>query len=180
MNWHLTLPPRDVVGPSVIGAVSAGMIVAGVYLGFVTGALIWSRPSHGAELSHNSSSESCLPSALRSALADVRAACGPVKVISTLRPHSRIPTGHVSLHAACQAVDFMPSNCSCAYRVLSDWKFGLSLDCARMRHIHLSAPGIRNEGRFYHHGTTIAAKRKGGADASVLTSLPMREAGALR
>jgi hypothetical protein len=150
MRWHLTLPPRDIVGPSIFALLAGGLAVATVAIGYA----LLARPASGAEHGKNSASESCLPASLRGALAEVRAACGRVDVVSTLRPHARIPTGHVSLHAACQAVDFRPSKCGCAYRVLASWPYGLSLDCARMHHIHLSAPGIRNEGRFYHHHVT--------------------------
>lgn len=119
-----------------------------------------------------STDERCLPPALAAALDQVRAACGPVAVNSTLREHARIPTGHVSLHANCHAVDFMPRDCGCAYRALKDWRYGLSLDCRAMHHIHLSEPGPRNEGRFYHHRRTETVSAKSGAAA--------REAGVLR
>lgn len=95
--------------------------------------------------------ETCLPASIRAALDHVRASCGAITVLSTLRPHARVPTGHVSLHAACQAADFSVKNYACAYAALADWRFGLSLDGPRMRHIHISAPGLRNEGQFYHH-----------------------------
>jgi hypothetical protein len=56
-----------------------------------------------------STSEGCLPSSLRQRLAQVRSQFGPIRVISTHRPGARIAgSGRVSLHASCQAVDFVP------------------------------------------------------------------------
>lgn len=100
----------------------------------------------------NRSDEACLPWSIKGALTQVRAMCGDIKVISTWRPGAHIPTGQISLHATCEAADFTPRSCDCAYRALSGWQYGLSLDCRRMRHIHISVPGPRNEGRFYHSG----------------------------
>ena len=52
----------------------------------------------------------CLPASLKGALADVEAKFGPVEVVSTHRPGARIAgSGHRSLHANCQAVDFRPA-----------------------------------------------------------------------
>lgn len=156
--------PRDVYVPAAAGVIALGVFVALAWLIVVLGK-IYERPlivdGGVIELSaraRNSTSEACLPALIRDALAQVRAACGPVAVISTLRPHARIPTGHRSLHAACRAADFRVSNYACAYRALASWRYGLSLDGARMRHIHISAPGLRNEGRFYHHSTTLTAR----------------------
>ncbi len=108
------------------------------------------RYSHLVDVNGNRLNEDCLPASIRAAVDRVRAACGPVAVLSTLRPGARIPGGGVSLHAACQAVDFRPRSYACAYRVLADWPYGLSVDGPRVAHIHLSAPGLRNEGRFRH------------------------------
>jgi hypothetical protein len=56
-----------------------------------------------------STSEGCLPGSLRQRLAQVRSQFGPIRVISTHRPGARIAgSGRQSLHASCQAVDFVP------------------------------------------------------------------------
>ena len=106
----------------------------------------------------------CLPWSIRAALAQVTASCGPLAMLSTERPGARIPTGQVSLHADCQAADFKPRNYACAYSALKDWRHGLSLDGPHIGHIHISAPGIRNEGRFYHYRKgfprTLSAERR--------------------
>ena len=106
----------------------------------------------------------CLPWSIRAALAQVTAACGPMAILSTERPGARVPTGALSLHADCQAADFKPKNSACAYRALKDWRHGLSLDGPHIGHIHISAPGIRNEGRFYHYRKgfprTLSAERR--------------------
>jgi Peptidase M15 len=57
-----------------------------------------------------STSTGCLPASLQGALAEVQRKFGPVEVVSTHRPGARIAgTGHRSLHANCQAVDFRPA-----------------------------------------------------------------------
>ena len=57
-----------------------------------------------------STSAGCLPAPLKQALADVQSRFGAVEVVSTHRPGARISgTGHRSLHASCQAVDFRPA-----------------------------------------------------------------------
>jgi hypothetical protein len=57
-----------------------------------------------------STSTGCLPATLQGALADVARKFGPVEVVSTHRPGARIAgSGHRSLHANCQAVDFRPA-----------------------------------------------------------------------
>jgi uncharacterized protein YcbK (DUF882 family) len=56
-----------------------------------------------------STSESCLPSALRSKLSQIRSQFGSITVVSTHRPGARIPgMNRPSYHASCQAVDFVP------------------------------------------------------------------------
>ena len=69
-------------------------------------------PERSASTSERSASTGagCLPASLKQALADVQSRFGAVEVVSTHRPGARISgTGHRSLHASCQAVDFRPA-----------------------------------------------------------------------
>lgn len=106
-----------------------------------------------------SASTACLPASIKAALARAHAACG-IRVISTLRPGARIAgTNHISMHASCRAADFTSANYACVYRVLAGWPGKLSIDAARMRHVHIDDGRYA---RFVHGGHHRYAKRHKG------------------
>jgi uncharacterized protein YcbK (DUF882 family) len=54
-------------------------------------------------------SESCLPSSLKSKLAQIRSMFGSINVVSANRPGAMmLGYNRASYHASCQAVDFVP------------------------------------------------------------------------
>lgn len=65
--------------------------------------------------------------------------------------HTRVAgTRRMSLHASGLAVD-MAGNPGCIYARLRGWPGGYSTDYARVRHVHISGPGGREDGlRFAH------------------------------
>lgn len=96
---------------------------------------------------------------------EIQAACGS-RIISSIR-HTYIAGtgGRLSLHASGRAVD-IAGNPSCIYPLVRHWPGGVSVDYARVRHVHLSyAPngpewGVRfrhysgrHRHRRYHKGT---------------------------
>lgn len=95
----------------------------------------------------------CIVGPLKAKAEELIATCGS-KVISAFRPGARIPTGHVSNHALCRALD-LQGNPSCMYRLLADWKGGLSTDywdAPGTPHIHLSwNPGGMEWGTKFAH-----------------------------
>ena len=103
-------------------------------------------------------STSCMPAALKAALARIKSACGRVQVISGHRPGARVAgSGRPSYHASCRAVDFHAPR-ACALRVLAGWNGGLGTYSGRMTHIHLdTGPQVR----FAHGGgrTRVASRR---------------------
>ena len=80
---------------------------------------------------------------------EIVSACGS-RVISGVR-HTRVAgTRRMSLHASGRAVD-MAGNPGCIYARLRGWPGGYSTDYARVRHVHISGPGGREDGlRFAH------------------------------
>jgi uncharacterized protein YcbK (DUF882 family) len=86
------------------------------------------------------SSESCLPSVLKTRLAQVRSKFGRLTVVSTHRPGAKINgSGKSSFHSSCRAVDFVPP--SGAYSKVTRWLYANheggvgTYTC--MNHIHL-------------------------------------------
>lgn len=84
-------------------------------------------------------STSCLPRAIKVALARVTKACRSIAVISTFRRNAVIAgTRRRSYHASCRAADFTTKRPACAYRALAGWwPGGLSNDYGRVKHFHL-------------------------------------------
>ncbi len=80
---------------------------------------------------------------------EIVSACGS-RVISGVR-HTRVAgTRRMSLHASGRAVD-MAGNPGCIYARLRGWPGGYSTDYGRVRHVHISGPGGREDGlRFAH------------------------------
>ena len=92
-------------------------------------------PGPGATSSVNSS---CLPAAIRTALADVQSRFGPVTVVSAHRPGARMGGGHMSHHANCQAADFRPAPgtyAAVAGHLRQNWHGGLGTYSSG--HIHI-------------------------------------------
>ena len=85
---------------------------------------------------------------------EITATCGS-RVISGYR-HSRVAGTHrLSLHASGKAID-MAGNPACIYALLRGWPGGVSIDYARVRHVHFSydPEGGREMGaRFAHYGS---------------------------
>ncbi len=94
-----------------------------------------------------STSESCLPSVLKSRLSQIRSKFGSIKVVSTFRKGATIRgSGKRSYHASCRAVDFVPP--SGKYTVVLRWLYANhegsvgSYTC--MNHIHIdNGPNYR-------------------------------------
>ena len=91
---------------------------------------------------------SCLPSSLKSKLAQIRSKFGSVRVISTYRRGARISgSGRRSYHASCRAVDFYPPRGK--YRAVARWlranhSGGVGTYSCGMSHIHIdNGPRIR-------------------------------------
>lgn len=92
-------------------------------------------------------SESCLPSVLKTRLAQIRKQFGPIKVISTFRKNATIRgSGKRSYHASCRAVDFVPPRGK--YKQVVRWLYGNheggvgTYSC--MNHIHIdNGPNVR-------------------------------------
>jgi len=93
-----------------------------------------------------------MPRKVAVALAQVKKQCRGFRIISGYRKTRIAGTRRWSLHASGAAVDFKVRDYSCAYRVLRHWRYGLSVDAWRVRHIHISYASWRNEGRFRHGG----------------------------
>lgn len=95
---------------------------------------------------------------LRSKVESILTACPGSRVISAIR-HTRIAgTRHMSLHASGRAVD-MTGNPSCIYGQLQGWPGGVSMDYARVRHVHISIGGPEQGLRFAHGGLRKKARR---------------------
>jgi uncharacterized protein YcbK (DUF882 family) len=84
-------------------------------------------------------SESCLPSSLKSKLAQVRSKFGKISVVSTHRPGAKIRgSGNTSYHSSCRAVDFVPPSGSYA-----NHEGGVGTYTC-MNHIHIdNGPSVR-------------------------------------
>ena len=104
-------------------------------------------PVTGAQARGETTSESCLPGVLKTRLAQVRKAFGPVNVVSTHRPGAKIAgTRSTSYHANCRAVDFVPP--SGKYKQVTRWLYANhdggvgTYTC--MNHIHIdNGPSVR-------------------------------------
>jgi hypothetical protein len=92
-------------------------------------------------------SSSCLPSSLKSRIAQINQKFGRVSVISTYRRGARMPSGRRSFHASCQAVDFKPP--SGKYAQVAGWLKanhggGVGTYSCGLHHIHIdSGPRVR-------------------------------------
>lgn len=107
---------------------------------------------------------SCLPSAVKAKLAQIRAKFGPVSIVSADRPGARIAgSGKRSYHASCRAVDFNPPRGK--YSQVVAWlkanhSGGVGTYSCGMHHIHIdNGPRVR-----FHHcvnasGTPVGKKR---------------------
>jgi len=82
---------------------------------------------------------SCLPSAVKQRLAQVRKKFGPITIISTVRRGARIAgSGRRSKHADCRAVDFKVKNKMKVWRWLNrNHKGGAGLYHGKCSHIHI-------------------------------------------
>ena len=93
------------------------------------------------------SSESCLPSSLKSRLSDIRKRYGAIKIVSTHRKGAKIKgSGRASYHASCRAVDFIPPKGR--YSQVTRWLYANheggvgTYSC--MDHIHIdNGPNVR-------------------------------------
>lgn len=91
--------------------------------------------------------EGCLPSVLKTRLAQMRKTFGSVKVVSTYRKGARIRgSGKPSYHGSCRAVDFVPP--SGKYKTVVRWLYANheggvgTYTC--MSHIHIdNGPNVR-------------------------------------
>lgn len=97
----------------------------------------FAKPHH-----HGGGGESgCIPSSLRSTLAEVKQRFGHVEVISAHRPGATISgSGRRSLHADCRAVDFNPPPGK--YKQVVAWlhanhRGGVGTYSCGMHHIHI-------------------------------------------
>jgi uncharacterized protein YcbK (DUF882 family) len=95
-----------------------------------------------------STSTSCLPSSVKSALWEVQKRFGKITVVSTHRPGARIAgSGRQSYHASCRAVDFKaPSGKHSAVVswLKSNFSGGVGTYSCSMHHIHIdNGPYIR-------------------------------------
>ncbi len=93
---------------------------------------------------------SCLPSALKKTLSQIRSKFGSADVISTYRAGARMPNGRSSFHASCRAVDFNPPRGK--YSQVANWlksnhDGGVGTYSCGMHHIHIdNGPRVR-----FHH-----------------------------
>jgi hypothetical protein len=105
-----------------------------------------------------STSTSCLPAAIRSALAEVQARFGAVTVVSTHRPGARIAgTRHASLHASCRAVDFRPARGTygaVTSHLRAHWRGGIGTYSSG--HIHID---VGDNYRWHNGGIRRTASR---------------------
>jgi hypothetical protein len=103
-----------------------------------------------------------LPQPLVLKVREIEDRCPGFHVISAFRPGARIAgSGRPSLHASHKAADIAGPNYACAYNRLHGWPGGVSIDAARMRHIHMSwSPHGREwHARFNHwHGQRYARR----------------------
>lgn len=103
------------------------------------------------EAPHSTAQASCLPSALKSKLNQIRQKFGPVKIVSTHRPGARIAgSGRRSFHASCRAVDFHPPKGKHSQVVAwlkANHAGGVGTYSCGMHHIHIdNGPRVR-----FHH-----------------------------
>ena len=98
---------------------------------------------------------SCLPPAIKGALADVQRRFGPATIISAHRNGARIRgSGRASLHATCQAVDFRPAPgtyAAVASHLRRNWQGGLGTYSSG--HIHIDTGANYR----WHHGRSRGA-----------------------
>lgn len=108
-------------------------------------------------------SSSCLPSVLKSRLAQVSKTFGRVTVVSTYRRGARMPNGRRSFHASCRAVDFKPPRGK--YSQVASWlkanhNGGVGTYSCGMHHIHIdTGPRVR----FHHCQSATVIEENDGA-----------------
>ncbi|KUO62807.1 MAG: hypothetical protein APF80_03770 [Alphaproteobacteria bacterium BRH_c36] len=107
---------------------------------------------------------SCLPSAVKAKLAQIRAKFGSISIVSAHRPGARIAgSGKRSYHASCRAVDFHAPRGKHSQVVAwlkANHSGGVGTYSCGMNHIHIdNGPRVR-----FHHcvnasGTPVGKKR---------------------
>ena len=90
---------------------------------------------------------------LMSAYRYVKARCAGVRVVSGVRRTRIRGSRRRSLHWTGNALDFRASSYRCAYRALRryGWRYGMSRDGSRCRHIHISYGGRHRERNGFRH-----------------------------
>jgi uncharacterized protein YcbK (DUF882 family) len=115
---------------------------------FVTAFLTAALGASGAEARGGATtSESCLPSSVKSRLAQIRKNFGSIQVVSTHRPGATIRgSGNRSYHSSCRAADFVPPKGK--YGTVTKWLYANheggvgTYTC--MNHIHIdNGPNVR-------------------------------------
>ncbi|MEL6287273.1 MAG: D-Ala-D-Ala carboxypeptidase family metallohydrolase [Pseudomonadota bacterium] len=97
----------------------------------------------GIPSAHAAAPTSCLPSSLKSTLAQIRKRFGAPRILSTHRPGATVRgTGRRSLHASCRAVDFHPPRGK--YRAVVAWlkrnhPGGVGTYSGTHNHIHIDS-----------------------------------------
>lgn len=83
----------------------------------------------------------------------VSARCAGTSVVSGVRRTYIAGSRRRSLHWTGNALDFRASNYNCAYRALRayGWRWGMSRDAWRCRHIHISYGGRHREPHGFRH-----------------------------
>jgi hypothetical protein len=113
---------------------------------------------------HRSLSISGLPEPLVRKVEEIKQHCPGFHVVSAYRPGARVAgSGRLSLHAVHKAVDIAGPHPQCAYARLHGWPGGVSIDYARVHHIHMSwSPhGHEWHARFAHwHGQRFAVRHR--------------------
>ncbi|MBU1211525.1 MAG: hypothetical protein KJ587_09665 [Alphaproteobacteria bacterium] len=117
-----------------------------------------------SQTSADAAGASCLPSAVKAKLAQIRAKFGPVSIVSAHRPGASIAgSGRRSYHASCRAVDFHPPRGKHGQVVAwlkANHSGGVGTYSCGMHHIHIdNGPRVR-----FHHcvnasGTPVGKKR---------------------
>jgi uncharacterized protein YcbK (DUF882 family) len=118
-------------------------------LGLLAGLVVAAGAPGTAQARHGgaTTSESCLPSTLKSQLSQIRSRFGSAKVVSTHRPGARINgSGRPSYHASCRAIDLVPPTGK--YKAVTRWLYANhhggvgTYTC--MSHIHIdNGPNVR-------------------------------------
>lgn len=125
----------------------------------------WLEPAHARiKPAHKpSTTQSCVPAALKRTLNEIEDRFGPVQVVSTHRPGAKIAgSGKRSKHADCQAVDFNPPRgkyAAVAAYLKANHAGGVGTYGCGMGHIHIDVGG---KARWHKcgHGSKSAKRGK--------------------